>query len=458
MSSALIRKYTKTLLMVCVTPMIGFSNAFAQTITTPTATLAPSPIAESLTAAQKQLIQSATPEQLQQVRSIVTPLLQKAMQNRKDSASGTFRSWQDIITNRQSTETSGAKTLSASGVSVSTVNTSFKFEDKAGLTSVVSGIKRDYHPANQSNTALLRPTCCHPIPANPDQDGDGLPDSPDLGDLEGSLARSFLPVYFISSGEQQQFATFGDYVPWTVINTVGTNPPNSYYHVTPLGLTTDSAGNQLYAIRVDYLSLWNADGGLVGGGGACLYSYVGLDNVVQELTGHNLDDERSVMLLAAPAVMGSFNPDPTAYSLYSIYTAAHEGTFFDQSAFADLNTPLPAGSHVHLYQSLSKHSTYFGDPDLFAITPFGFIYDTEFAITSLYLDGDIDFFTYSLSIAIANDVFFGCLIERFGDQGGVVPSPIYNVGEVYHPLNGNGFIQDNSSPLHLSDKLTAPVF
>ena len=163
-----------------------------------------------------------------------------------------------------------------------------------------------------------------------------------------------MPEYYISTGEQQQFATFGNYVPWTVTGLVGTNPPNSYFHVTPLGLATDQSGNQVYAIRADFLSLWNADGGLVGGGATCYYSYFGLDDVIQELSGHDLDAERSVMLLAAPAVNGGLNPDATAYKLYSLYTAAHEGTFFDQSEHADFSTPVPAGYHVQLAQSVSN--------------------------------------------------------------------------------------------------------
>ena len=277
------------------------------------------------------------------------------------------------------------------------------------------------------------------------------------GGLESSLATAFMPFYYISTGEQQSFATFGNYVPWTVTSLVGTNPPNSYYHVSPLGLATDQSGNQLYAIRIDFFSLWNADGGLVGGGAACFYSYFGLDGVIQELSGHNLDAERSVMLVAAPAVNGGLNTDPTQYSLYSLYTAAHEGTFFDQSEYADFTTPVPAGNHVELAQSLSKHSTYGFNPDYYPITPAWFIASTNAAIDTEYLDGDIDDATYLALLAAANDTFYGCLVERFGDQGGQSPNPTTNVGEVSTPLNASGFIQDNSA-LNLASKLTDPVF
>lgn len=268
-----------------------------------------------------------------------------------------------------------------------------------------------------------------------------------------------MPGYYISSGEQQQFAQFGNYVPWTVTNTVGIFPPNSYYHVTPLGIATDQNGNQLYGVRVDYLSLWNADGGMVGGGAACFYSYFGLDTVIQQLSQHDLDAERSVMLLAAPVVNGGYNPDPTAYKLYAVYTAAHEGTFFDQSQYAYLSTPLTSGSHPLLYQSLSKHSTYIFNPNFYPIIPAWFIAAVNAQFTADYAAGLIDYGTYLLLISMANDTFYGCAVERFGNRGWQSPSPTVNVGEVYHPLNLSGFIQDDSDHgLHLEDKIANPVF
>ena len=231
-------------------------------------------------------------------------------------------------------------------------------------------------------------------------------------------------------------------------------------HVSPLGLTTDPSGNQLFAVRVDFLSLWNADGGLIGGGAACFYSYFGLDTVINQISGHALDAERSVMLLAAPAVNGSYNPNASAYSLYSLYTAAHEGTFFDQSTTNYVNSPVPAGNHVWLAQSLSKHSTYGFNPDGLPITPAWFIVATNDAILSAYSAGLIDDLTFFAILAAADDTFFGCLVERFSDQGPTSSSyPVFNVGKVNHPLPGFSFIQDNSSQaLQLASKLTTPVF
>lgn len=92
----------------------------------------------------------------------------------------------------------------------------------------------------------LPPRICTPPPPPPssyqDLDQDGLYDQ-----FEGEVADEFTPFYGSSIGEQQQFATFGNYVPMTVTSLVGTVPPFSYYRVEPLGLATDANGNQVYA-------------------------------------------------------------------------------------------------------------------------------------------------------------------------------------------------------------------
>ncbi len=183
------------------------------------------------------------------------------------------------------------------------------------------------------------------------------------------------------------------------------------------------------------------------GGAPCFYSYFGLDSVIQQVSGHDLDVERSVVLLAAPAVNGGVNTDASAYNLYSLYTAAHEGTFFDQSIYYDFSTPVPPNSHAELYQSMSKHSTYWFDPDFYPITPAWLIESSNASIQESYDEGLIDYDTYLYLLLAADDTFFGCLVERYGDdQGPHMPTPIMvrNVGEVSHPLNLSGFIQDSS--------------
>jgi hypothetical protein len=139
--------------------------------------------------------------------------------------------------------------------------------------------------------------------------------------------------------------------------------------------------------------------------------------------------------------------------------AAHEGTFFDQSAYASFSPAVPAGNHLNLAPSWSKHSTYNFNPNYFPITPEWFIADYNAALLALLLDGDITDEEYYLSVAIGNDVFYGCLVEQFGDQGASYAYTRLNVGEPAHPINGSAFIQDDSArALNLTDKLTNPLF
>ncbi len=200
-------------------------------------------------------------------------------------------------------------------------------------------------------------------------------------------------------------------------------------------------------------------GGLVGSSGTCATSFVGLDGVIGQLTSHFFDAERSGMLIAAPAVNGSYNPNASAYSLYTVYTAAHEGTFFDQSAYAPFWPAVHSGNHLELYLSLSKHSTYSFSPDYFPITPQWFIAAYNQSFLGLWQSGQISDAYYALALSLGNDVFFGCVVEHFNNQGGAYAAIRVNVGEPAHPINASTFIQDDSSrALNLTDKLTKPLF
>lgn len=245
----------------------------------------------------------------------------------------------------------------------------------------------------------------------------------------------------------------------TVTSVVGTVPSFSYYRVQPLGVQTDFNGNQVYVLRIDYLTLWNADGGLIGGGAACWWNYVGLGGVIQELTGHDLDGERSGMLVAAPPVNGGYNPDPSAYSLYGLYTAAHEGTFFDQSVSIPFKPAVPSGQHIELALSHSKHSTYTFNPEFYPMTPSWFINAYFASVDALYASGGIDDIQYAFLTLAGSDTFFGCIVERFNaPANGSYASERVNVGEPDYPINGSAFIQDDSSrAFHLRDKLTNPL-
>ena len=63
-------------------------------------------------------------------------------------------------------------------------------------------------------------------------------------------------------------------------------------------------------------------------------------------------------------------------------------------------------------------------------------------IDSLWLDGIIDDPTYLTYQFLADTVFYSCIIEHFGDQGGSFAQSRTNVGEPGSPLNGSAFIAD----------------
>ena len=298
-----------------------------------------------------------------------------------------------------------------------------------------------------------------------DGDQDGLPDN-----FENSLANSFTPEYHISYNEPDSNATMQDFVPQTLKRTFGQNPV-SHFRVTPVTITVNPHNGQLESyLRIDYLTLWDHDSGLAGGLG-CAF---GLVPFVEGLQNHPLDNERSALLVSAPAPNGVFNTDPNAYRSLSIFTAAHEGTFGDQSMYHDYpTTPIAAGYHVPLWLALSKHSTYTFDPDFWPILQFELqiIIITIITVVFGYFcnnwnDPFWDEFGMLLSCEVfwvfafyeAFTIIYTCAVERFnsGGTGGLVSlaSTRINVGEPAHPINGSTFIQDNSeAAFKLREKL-----
>ncbi len=102
--------------------------------------------------------------------------------------------------------------------------------------------------------------------------------------------------------------------------------------------------------------------------------YPGL-TALEGIQDHKIDNERSAVLVAAPVGDYSYNLDPWSYSGYSYYTAAHENTDVDKSRYYDFPTsPVPAGWHINLALSLSKHATYAFNPDYMTILPDYVIY------------------------------------------------------------------------------------
>jgi hypothetical protein len=284
---------------------------------------------------------------------------------------------------------------------------------------------------------------------NWDGDSDGLDDG-----FEGALADAFTPVYHVSWGEQPWtgFAMFADQPNLQTVwaRTNPPVPPVSHYRVQPLGFGTNGAGQQVGVLRVDYLTLWNWDDGL-DVSSACiadlafLGGWVGFSAglILDGLQWHEFDPERSAALLVGPvAEPWVFNQDPNAYAAYSYYTAAHEGTFTDQSMYL-WPSPVPAHNHLNVALSRQKHATYPFNPHYLPLIHGdfqGWVYST---IDFLWFAGIItDEWLYWALLGIADSLFYGCFVERFYEQGGWFSAERINVGEPGRPINGSSWIAD----------------
>jgi chitodextrinase len=303
-------------------------------------------------------------------------------------------------------------------------------------------------------------------PSGPDADGDGLAE-----DFENALADAFTPVYHMSTGERAGtgFAIFGNYVPQTPVQVFPILPPISHYRVTPLGFSQDVYGRQLSILQIDYFALLNRDDGLDIGNDCRTFATIlgglvgfSLASALDGAGPHELDNERSAVLVAAPTTAPYQHPaNPAAYSAYDFYTAAHENTFFDHSMYFAPSQPVGAGWHVGLAMSRAKHGTYGFNPDHSPLFPDWVIYATYAGIDfwywwgyDPYSDPYWRYLEYLSFLYMADTLFFSCVVEHFGEQGGSFAGTRLNIGEVSHPLNGAGFIYDP----RFIDKLTTPLW
>ena len=296
-----------------------------------------------------------------------------------------------------------------------------------------------------------------------DADGDGLPES-----FENQVADAFTPFYHVSGGEAPGtgFALFANQVPLAIQQNLPPTPPVSHFRVRPLGFGSAADGTPLSVLRLDYLTLWNRDDGL-DSGGACLatagvlFGLVGLTvgEVLQGVKDHKFDLEHSAALVAAPVTGPTINLDPSAYKAYAYYTTAHEGEpLFDKSTFILPDQPVPAGTHIQLALARAKHGTYSFNPNGMPMLPAWLIvlvYDT---INFLFLADIIDEVQYLIYSFIADSVFFGCVIERFEEQGGQFAQTRINVGEPEMPINQSAFINDTQTLGGLRNKLVDNLF
>jgi hypothetical protein len=284
-----------------------------------------------------------------------------------------------------------------------------------------------------------------------DDDLDGLPEA-----FENAVADAFTPEYHISAGELPGtgFGILADGVPQQTIVPLPPVPPVSNFRVQPLGFLSGFG-----YLRIDYLTLWNRDDGLdLGCISSTILDLIGIpvSDVVQALTGHPEEQERSAILVAAPApAPNTFNTDPNAYLALDFFTTAHEGVpFFDQSMFIAPDAPVPANSHVLLANARSKHGTYVFNPNGYPIFQPAVIAAAYATIDFLFISGIIDEILYLALLFLADDLFFLCVVEHFQEQGGFYAGLRTNVGEPGRPINASGFIEDPK----IRSKLTTPLW
>lgn len=321
-----------------------------------------------------------------------------------------------------------------------------------------------------------------------DGDQDGLPDN-----FENAVGDNFTPYYHVSQYETDNYSTFENFVPQTVKDRFGQNPV-SHFRVVPLNGGNGPvrwnyiSGRWESFLRIEYFTLWDHDSGLVG-------DVCGLapgEDVLQGVNAHELDNERSALLVSAPAVWNgsgyAINLDPSAYSSLSIYTAAHEFTATSHSQYQDFpQSPRAAGNRFELWQSLYKHSTYTFNPDFLPLlqgwTIAAILIVVETWLLTRTCNGYVDDFfielfgddaygwsctewwTVFISLSYYLVVlFFTCAVERFFEQGAALANIRINIGEPRvtgasgNPINGSEFIQDDSEhALRLYNKLIQPL-
>lgn len=284
--------------------------------------------------------------------------------------------------------------------------------------------------------------------ASADSDGDTLPDL-----FETRVADGFTPAYHVSAGDPDHFSTFLDQENQVVAQRFGQNAI-SHYRVVPQGFTHETGTGQMVSVlRVDYLTLLDHDSGLVNG---FFCQGIGSFGIPLGGTGaHPIDNERAAVLLAAPVSDYSYNLDPSAYRAYTYLAVAHEDVpVVEQRTYLSFSPPLPYNAHIHLWLSLSKHGTYFDDPDYLPLIPWYIRWSVYDEIDWLYYNYYISDYEYFSLLFQADTLFYTCIVERFHEQGWQYAFLRINVGEPDAHMNGARFINAGA----LEQKLLKPFF
>ncbi|HEX2059225.1 MAG TPA: hypothetical protein VHK90_00650 [Thermoanaerobaculia bacterium] len=295
-----------------------------------------------------------------------------------------------------------------------------------------------------------------PVPGVPqtnvDADGDKVPDT-----LEDALWHAWVPLYFLSEGERNNFVFFQDNPTQKIIERTQPTPPVGYFSVLKL-FTAPLGGVQHGFLQINFATFWDQDDGPAIAGNCRalarvlqILTTIPIVQVIELLFNHQWDEEHSAALVAAPLVGDAYNRDPAAYRLYNFYTAAHENKVNDRSFYLFPRRPVAPGQHMKLALSLKKHATYPGNPEGLPLVPDEYM-DAVFEIIGLlYQLQYISIHLYLGLLHLASIVFYDCIVERFRQRdNGVTPSPMINVGEHERPINRSSWIRNDPFPRKLA--------
>ena len=291
------------------------------------------------------------------------------------------------------------------------------------------------------------------------------------------LATLFTPYYHISAGEWANFVTLKTNQDTMEVAQYHGQTPVNYYRAHPMGFKMIN-GTQYGFYKLDYITIWDADYGLALNPYAIFdipllnlfyeyspYLYYELItlNVINDIKiSHPWDTERSALLVGAPVTSyNTYNTNPNAYYVHSMYAAAHEGTFTDRSSMVNFITPIQATPHLFL--SLNKHATYFCNPHGIPLMPQWLIDECYWVIQLLYTTCVIDYHLYSSFLFCLDYAFYSGIIERFYARtyGDGIASIRTNVGEpiIGQILNGCNFIMDKNNNIpNVYSKLMTPLW
>jgi hypothetical protein len=213
--------------------------------------------------------------------------------------------------------------------------------------------------------------------------------------------------------------------------------------------------------KIDYLTIWNRDGGLPINA-ACLGALTFLNTVypcvaapvyaaaLSLIPSKQWDIERSAVLVAAPTTANRvYDTNHLNYFAHDYYAAAHEyNVAFDQSSY--FMPIVPTQNKVVLHIALSKHATYFFNPNMHILTRPWLQAAAYNAVNMLWATQVISQMEHMQISILLFDIFGFCLVDRFLSGG---------VQSVSHPSRRTNIVGLNITQHDkINEKLTSAIW